>query len=290
MIDVQLKILQQHKALLSGVSIVDLLEKVRSFRRLNVRTLSDQDLQAEIQKVLQVGNEAMLRIPYSVFPKGTDFFRARRAADLILPIGCARIAEDAWAPPSACVQIAGRLNKIGEPLLYTCVGNVTTPLRELRLREGDCAAMFAFRATKEVQATTMGVTDLAPGYTSDERAKINIITDFLYNEFTREVGQGTEHLYRPAEMIAKSYFDMPIQDAWVYPSVQSRSSMNAVFRPEAAKSCLSLRGVMLGVVDPDGHFLIKGVGIAKDGIFNYYRPDAEEARSVFPQLGSNRQP
>ncbi len=85
-------------------------------------------------------------------------------------------------------------------------------------------------------------------YLHDEDAlKVEMLHDFLRHEFTRDVGRGTEYLYRISESIAKSWFDLPpeVQDAWCYPSIVDQNLYNIAFRPRQ-RSKLRLLEVQIG--------------------------------------------
>lgn len=81
-----------------------------------------------------------------------------------------------------------------------------------------------------------------------------IYNNFLKDEFSRDVGIGTEYLYKISEIIAKWYFDLPprdIQDAWSYSSIQNKKNYNVCFRPEIAKDLLELQGATICKIDKD---------------------------------------
>ncbi len=70
----------------------------------------------------------------------------------------------------------------------------------------------------------------AIGFTDDTAILNNdLINNFLKDEFSRDVGRGTEYLYKISEIIAKWYFDLPpgdVQDAWAYSSIQDKEKYN----------------------------------------------------------------
>ncbi len=132
---------------------------------------------------------------------------------------------------------------------------------------------------KEVKVSIIGQWENQPELSSEENLKMRILLNFLNDEFTRDVGQGTEFLYRSSERIAKAYFDLSprdVQDAWCYPSIASKPSFNVCFRPELAKETLNLVGVQLCEVEKDqSDYMYKCIGILADfdenNIFKFHK-------------------
>lgn len=160
------------------------------------------------------------------------------------------------------------------------------PMEEAKLPDGEHAAMFVYRAKRPVKVNIIGSRFEGELLSDDERYKLNQVSDFLYDEFTRDVGTGTEHLYRLSETIAKDWYDLPpgdIQDAWCYPSVAYKGSFNVCFRPELAHECLHLRGALIGTRNGD-NFAVKLVAIISDGSFSYHHLGSDIQKQFFPEI------
>ena len=73
------------------------------------------------------------------------------------------------------------------------------------------------------------------------------MNNFLKDEFSKDVGSGTEYLYTVSEIIAKDFFDLPeaFQDTWGYSSVQDKNKYNVCFRPEKAHKMLNLECALI---------------------------------------------
>ena len=121
---------------------------------------------------------------------------------------------------------------------------------------------------------------------------MRIYTNFLHDEFTRDVGEGTKYLYRTSERIAKDYFDSPpgdVQDAWCYPSIASKNHVNVCFRPECAKSLLTLVGVQICQVkkEKDNYQIqckIIASGFDEKKQFKYYPINSPICQNIFPEI------
>lgn len=169
-------------------------------------------------------------------------------------------------------------------MFYACLDDPRVSLAEIRAGLNQPVAIFCYRARRIIRMSTLGEPIHHPQLTKDEMYKLNLFEDFLYEEFTREVGKGTEHLYRTSEMIAKWWFDLPEQDAWAYPSVQSRPKLNVVFRPNKSRECLHLEGAMIGKISFDGRFHVDAVAVLEGGQFAYHAFGTEVQRRFLPWL------
>ena len=191
---------------------------------------------------------------------------------------------DAWEAPADVVR-SNRLNKSGESLLYATL-KIEVAMEEIRLTEGAPAAIFSYRATRDIKVNMIGDRLEHESLSPQERTKLNLLCDFLRDEFTRDGGPENEHVYRISETIAKEWYDLPpgvVQDAWGYPSVISKPDSNVCFRPEIAHECLELVGAYAGIRRNDD-FAIKLIATASDGKFQYHSLGTAEQQAVFPEL------
>jgi hypothetical protein len=195
------------KQFLAALSPQEIADRIRRFRRRDVRSMTDTEVADAIVNIFSVdvdGQSQMFilrrqnRIPF-----GARLFRARSAKHSMFPLSCAVDEADAWEPPAGLIKTPGRLNKGGESLLYTCLNDPYVSLVEIRAGLNQPVAVFCYRARREVVTSELGEPVHHPQLTSDELFKLNLFEDFLYEEFTREVGKGTEHLYRASEPVPK---------------------------------------------------------------------------------------
>ena len=122
-----------------------------------------------------------------------------------------------------------------------------------------------------------------------EKAKLvhEIYRNFLCDEFSRDVGKGTEYLYRISEKIAKDHFDLPprvVQDAWAYTSVQDKTKYNVCFRPEIAHDLLELNGAMICKKGEDTALKVYCVAVDSDENNNimFYPVGSDVQKRAFP--------
>ncbi|OLS39193.1 hypothetical protein BTR25_13530 [Bacillus sp. MRMR6] len=199
-----------------------------------------------------------------------------------------RVEQDAWNPPANIIKAMGRLNKVNESLLYTAPGDPLVAIKEAKVKDGEFFSLIVYKARDEIKVNRIGNFERIEQLTELENLKLRLLINFLRDEFTKDVGQGTEYLYRVSERIAKDYFDLPpkvAQDAWLYPSVAKKESFNVCFRPELAKELLDLQGVVICRLSDKG---IESKAIANgfddEGIFKYHAIGSQLQKQVFPEI------
>ncbi|AQY69520.1 hypothetical protein PverR02_20975 [Pseudomonas veronii] len=258
--------------------------------------MSKRQIAEEISKVLcfetPYGLAAMLTPGMITYPKGTRFYRVRALdkEDTIIPLRGMRTEDDAWNPPAKFVK-AGRLNIEGESLLYTAPINPKVAIEEMKISDNEAFSLIVYESTQDISATAIGISQETPNLNAEERLKTALINDFLTHEFTRDVGVGTEYLYKTSETIIKDYFDLPpqVQDAWCYPSVAEKKCVNVCFRPNNAKEKLRLVGVQIVTCQRAGDDALINVkcialGFDNNGFFQYHPVGSEAQREAFPEI------
>ena len=239
---------------LSRISIEEIVMKREKFNSHDIKKLNDEELFRALMDAISFdvdgsGMKCSFLMPRSVsYLKGTRFYKIRPLdqGDDYMPVKTMSIEQDAWnAPEDKCTL--GRLNKDGESLLYTSVQSPNTCVEEMGIKDGERFCLIVYEAQKDIKATLIGIWQDDQSLTKDENLKMRMITNVLRDLFTRDVGKGTEFLYRVSERIAKDYYDLPpeSQDAWCYPSVAAKQNYNCCFRPKVAKEVLSLIGIQV---------------------------------------------
>ena len=198
----------------------ELHRRISQFRKLGFQSMSYADVKYAIVDVITFdtpsGPHSVLQPSTKTYPAGTRFYRVRSIPedDHTLPLRSMSKTADCWEPPRELVTM-GRLNKEGEPLLYTSPIDLFVAVDELKIPDREWFSLIEYEAVEDVNVAMIG-GDVDTGSLDDADAlKVEMIQGFLRAEFTRDVGQGTEFLYQISEVIAKDYFDLPpeVQDA-----------------------------------------------------------------------------
>lgn len=268
-----------------------LWDKIQRFRSMNKEHLSMKELQNEILDVISFNNVSLLNLYTQRFYPNHNMFRIRKLENKTIPNKDIKVTSDAWSPAAKYVTKLGRLNKVGESLLYVCP-DIYTAIKETKTKVDEPFALMVYDVVEEIKATSIGLNQNFDSFAGENKMKMRLIHDFLKEEFSRDVAEGLEHLYRVSEIIAKDYFDLPprdMQDAWVYPSIADKPSINLCLRPELAAEKLTLKGVL--IVE---NYTLSGrevglnvLAVAKDdqdGVMEYFEMNSEEQKRLFPDL------
>lgn len=267
---------------IKSIKLKNIIDKIRHFRKLNFQNMSDMDLGNAIMDVLCENGRFDYLCQTSKYPQGTPFFRVRRLSSSIISEMNFKNYNDFWEPPASVIKKPGRLNKIGESLLYTVPVLAEVAIQETHINNGDFFALIKYIALKDINVNVIGgdINYSVRGITDENIILVNNLhTDFLRDEFSRDVGEGTEYLYRISERIAKDYFDLPesVQDAWAYSSVKDKTKYNVCFRPKKAHELLELQGAVLCKLE-DGNISPLCIATCKP-----------EEQIMFSQIGSELQ-
>lgn len=199
--------------------------------------------------------------------------------------------QDFWETDPKHLKDYGRLNKPGESLLYV-TPDLHCAIDECRIKEDEFFAAILYTVKTDIKVNMIGGEfDYTQMGIVDEKVKLihEIYNGFLRDEFSRDVGKGTEFLYRISETIAKSYFDLPpriAQDAWAYVSVQDKKKYNVCFRPDIAHEVLELKGAMICRVNEPKEIKVYCVAVGTDENNNilFYPVGSEPQKRVFPEI------
>lgn len=285
------------KEYLRHVDVEELQQRISRFRDLDFKRMSSTEISEQFMQVMLfniggTGKISSLPICIGTYPKKHRFFRVRRLnlEQLQIPVRGMEVEADAWEAPAEYVR-SGRLNKDGESLLYTSPGDLGVAIEETRIADGEMFAAIVYEAKEPIKCVEVGISSANANLTPEERIKVRMVLDFLRHEFIREVGQGTEHLYRISESLVKDHFDLPeeVSDGWCYPSVAKKGKVNVCFRPHVARRKLSLLGVMVSSARRlDDEYEIKTFSIAhgfdQNGKFIYHHIGSAVQRKIFPEI------
>ena len=281
--------------MLEEINPFELMEKIKHFNKLNLFKISDEELHEKIYDVLTF-NGKFVFVPYlRKYEKGTKFFRVRKLYGSVIPFKELQIIGDFWSPPSEFISKYGRLNRPSESILYTSM-NEMTAIQETKVQVNEYFALIKYIAKDEVKTNVIGGEYNYNELKFSEKSMLvhEIYNNFLLTEFSRDVGEGTEYIYRASEKIAKDFFDLPprdMQDAWEYCSIKDKNFYNVAFRPEIAESILILQGAAICILDEKGNVIPKAIAYMheKSGKVNYYEIGSEIQKKLFPEIVANEE-
>lgn len=155
-------------------------------------------------------------------------------------------SSDLWIPPS-CLTKLGRANRKGHPVFYGSFDPITA-IKEARIKQGSYFSIANFNlSSMNVNDLSSIIITLPKNHhlgSETQRLYSMILNDFIFAEFTKPVGVGTEFNYKASCLLAEKYFSTPNKDSIVYPSVYDYGSFNIAFQEEAATKRLMLNQVL----------------------------------------------
>ncbi|ENO3976828.1 hypothetical protein ACBI01_000917 [Aeromonas veronii] len=283
------------KKFLKHVDVSHLHDKIGRFRDLDFKRMSYQEVQKAIADVITFstpqGAISVLMPMNASYPAGTRFYRVRTLPDddRRIPLRTMSKVSDCWEPPEHIVR-AGRLNRDNEALLYTAPISPFVAVEEMKIPDGEIFSLIVYEALEQVNVTMIGTQPNTEGLNEEEILKSRMIQDFLKHEFIRDVGVGTEYLYRISESITKDYFDLPpdFQDAWCYPSVAKKGHFNVCFRKDNRSKLKLIGSQIASVVRKNDDYLFQAKVVTKVGAdgenLTYHQIGSDEQRELFPEI------
>lgn len=280
-------VLEMKKSLLDSISVMEILDRIRNFRRLPFRYMTFEAIARELDHVINYPDPLSGK-PTSVFhfhvgeyPVGYHFYRVRKEHPL-------KTVADCWCPPAAVMR-PNRLNRPGQPALYTSPRNFTVAMDELQVRVGQTVSLISYRAKAKVVVTNIGVEHNYANLTEDQAIKFKMLTDFLYDEFTRDVAMGSEHRYQISNLIAENAHPvLPGGAGWCYPStMRGGEHYNVCFVADTVHDFLELLGVIdttpISANSPEWLLHYAAVGCPmEDGSLKYEAFNSEKHAWMIP--------
>lgn len=279
------------QCLLSRVDPLVLTNKIADFRKLNISRMDSVEIDGAISNVLCWNGVFSCYTNIKRYPAGTRFFRVKKLKGATIPNERFCTYSDFWETNAKYLTTYGRLNKPGESLLYVSP-DIYCSVGEVHIQEDEIFAAIQYTAKTDVKVNMIGgEIDYEQLDVQDEKVKLvhEIYKNFLQYEFSRDVGKGTEYLYKVSEAIAKNYFDLPpriVQDAWAYTSVQDKTKYNVCFRPDIAHELLKLNGAMICKIKHSKEIQVFCVAIGADDSGNilFYHIGSEQQKQIFPEI------
>lgn len=236
-----------HRLMLDRLSLADLKRRIREFRKLPFDRMTYEDVKRAVGDVMFV--EAVGAEKFAVLSWITDnrspgslLYRARID---VIPLGA---VNDCWSPPPARVN-SSRLNRAGEPVLYTSADGPKVVLDEIGAKPGDAVSIIVYRVKEPLRLMILGTMRHYAYLNKEQKEKQMCLFAFLSSEFIRPVPAGAEYLYQIPQAIAKEHWGIyDNHDGWQYPSIKSGTYHNVCLQPDNARRKLELEGVICATV------------------------------------------
>lgn len=208
-------------------------------------------------KLFEMSTGIPIPVDLVEWAKSTCFYRARILNSTSLKVLKKWTKNDFWGVPKKLVSSYGRLNRPHESIFYLS-NNLYQTLKEIRYKsnKSKIVVISCYETKKRFKSVTIG-----QNFTKDESylgTIQNMYIDFFRDQFSKPVGKGTEYLYKLSNAIIKDFFDLPfeVSNAWTYPAVENKESLNVAFKSEYASEFLKYNGSIVINGEKNGGFKI----------------------------------
>lgn len=215
-----------------------LLKKIGAYRNVDLKKYS-------LDKIIQDFNSFFTQ--FNLICSNLDnipLFRVRKIEDNKEHL----LKKDVWCPTPDKVEKLGRANKIGESVFYAAFDPITA-IKETWIQPNEkfSLSIYNINSYKSGLLSTINISIPKPidnlQISKNQRIHMMILSDFLFAEFTRLVGIGTEYQYKASCAVSKILLQIPNKDSLIYPSLVDYSKRNIVINEDSAKERLTLKQV-----------------------------------------------
>lgn len=155
--------------------------------------------------------------------------------------------KDIWAPDIKYIKKIGRVNNIGESILYASFDPYTAII-ETDLKENDEFSLAVFYLNADFN-NKQSVLISKPNKTEKLNFKEEyslVLSEFMIKEFTKKVPKNINNckLYKVSCAISKLLLDTPYKDSIIYPSIVNKQKVNIAMLEDMAKNRFNFQRVL----------------------------------------------
>ena len=236
-----------HGLILDRLPLAELERRIAAFRRLPFEHMNYDEIEQALADVIFVdaaGSEKIAILSWITGYKnpGNLLYRARKDG---IPL---QRVSSCWEPPREKAK-SSRLNREGEPMLYTSADGPKVVLDEIDAVPGDAVSIIVYRVQERLKLMILGSMSHYTYLNTEQQEKQMCLFAFLSSEFVRRVPSGAEYLYQISQVVAKEHWGIyDNHDGWQYPSVKSGTYHNVCLQPRNVRRKLHLEGVICATV------------------------------------------
>jgi len=228
---------KEYKKPIQNLNLEQIQDIIEEIRRLNLEFV-DIDIIKEKLKPLFVGYT--LRAP--IYEPGLKLYRGRICNEKLNNI------KDITYPPAKLITKYQRVNRPGQSVFYCCADR-RVPFSECFAKTGDKFVLSRWKTVSRLLVNNIGyLNNNIMGLQSkslDELKEANIlIRNFIDEEFTKNVNEGEEYLYKITIALAEKHFSDDIFNGLLYPSIAIKAhSDNLALKPHYVDKNLMIERV-----------------------------------------------
>lgn len=236
-----------HRLVLDRLPLAEIKRRIAHFNTLSFERMTYKDIEEAVAGVVfadAVDSEKIAVLSWITDYRNSGLLLYRARKDTI-PL---KLASDCWSPPPEKAR-PSRLNREGEPLLYTSADGPKVVIDEIGAKPGEAVSIIVYSIRERLKLMVLGSTKQYPYLNEAQRQKQAHLFAFLSSQFVRTVPQGAEHLYRISQVIARKHWGIyGDHHGWLYPSIKSGTYHNVALEPGKAQEMLCLEGVICATV------------------------------------------
>ena len=236
-----------HRLVLDRLPLAEIKRRIAHFNTLSFERMTYKDIENAVAGVVfadAVDSEKIAVLSWITDYRNSGLLLYRARKDTI-PL---KLASDCWSPPPEKAR-PSRLNREGEPLLYTSADGPKVVIDEIGAKPGEAVSIIVYSIRERLKLMVLGSTKQYPYLNEAQRQKQAHLFAFLSSQFVRTVPQGAEHLYRISQVIARKHWGIyEDHHGWLYPSIKSGTYHNVALEPGKAQEMLCLEGVICATV------------------------------------------
>ena len=228
---------RKYKKPIQNLSLKQIQYIIEEIRRLDLKVV-DIDIIKKKLKPLFVGYT--LRAP--IYEPGLKLYRGRVCNEKL------NNTKYITYPPAKLITKYQRVNRPGQSVFYCCAGR-RVPFFECFVKTGDKLILSQWKTVSRLLVNNIGylndnIMGLQPK-SLDELKEANIlIRNFIDEEFTKNVNEGEEYLYKITIALAEKHFSDDIFNGLLYPSIAIKGrSDNLALKPHYVDKNLMIERV-----------------------------------------------
>lgn len=228
---------KEYKKPIQNLNLKQIQDIIEEIRRLDLEFV-DIDIIKEKLKPLFVGYT--LRAP--IYEPGLKLYRGRACNEKL------NNTKYITYPPAKLITKYQRVNRPGQSVFYCCAGR-RVPFFECFVKTGDKFILSQWKTISRLLVNNIGylndnIMGLQPKSLDELKEANRLIRNFIDEEFTKNVNEGEEYLYKITIALAEKHFSDDIFNGLLYPSIAIKGrSDNLALKPHYVDKNLMIERV-----------------------------------------------
>jgi len=228
---------KEYKKPIQNLSLKQIQDIIEEIRKLNLEFV---DIDIIKKKLIPLFVGYTLRAP--IYEPGLKLYRGRVCNEKLYNI------KDITYPSAKLITKYQRVNRPGQSVFYCCAGR-RVPFFECFVKTGDKFILSQWKTVSRLLVNNIGylndnIMGLQPKSLDELKEANRLIRNFIDEEFTKNVNEGEEYLYKITIALAEKHFSDDIFNGLLYPSIAIKGrSDNLALKPHYVDKNLMIERV-----------------------------------------------